>query len=184
MLRFERPGSAAWRFGTTTQGNNIFDRPVRSWLIHGASRAWSQRPRFLPAGGLLAMATIESAGALCADDLIGSLEVGKAADLVLLDGNAPHLLAQHSLASDLVRFATRGEVKAAIVGGRVLYQDGAFKTIDMDRLRADARRRGRLLVRSIVEERRCKPFPAFWPNPNVKVRRSPDSVKVVVVVQL
>ena len=64
-------------------------------------------PEFLPAGDLLAMATIESANVLCADDLIGSLEVGKAADLVLLDGNAPHLLATHHLPSDLVRFATR-----------------------------------------------------------------------------
>jgi len=109
---------------------------------------------------LLAMATIESAGVLCAEDMVGSLEIGKAADLVLLDGNAPHLLAQHSLASDVVRFATRGEVKATIVAGRVLYQDGVFATIDIERLRADAGA-GATHVRKVVESRRYKPFPAF-----------------------
>ena len=160
MLRFRAAGIRV-ALGCDNQGNDMFDTMRAAWLIHGAK--WGVErydPEFLPAGDLLAMATIESAGVLCADDLIGSLEVGKAADLVLLDGNAPHLLAQHSLASDLVRFATRGEVKATIVAGRVLYQDGEFKTIDMDRLRADAKA-GAAFVRAVVEERRYKPFPAF-----------------------
>lgn len=147
--------------GCDNQGNDMLDTLRAAWLIHGAK--WGVErydPEFLPAGDLLSMATIESAGVLCADDLIGSLEVGKAADLVVLDGTAPHLLGQHHLASDIVRFATRAEVQATVVAGRVLYQDGEFKTIDMDRLRANVRA-GAAYVRGIVESRRYKPFPQF-----------------------
>ena len=79
---------------------------------------------------------------------------------MVLDGTAPHLLAQHSLASDIVRFATRGEVRATVVAGRVLYRDGEFKTIDIERLRAEASA-GAAHVRGIVEPKRYKPFPAF-----------------------
>lgn len=160
MPRFRAAGVRV-ALGCDNQGNDMFDTMRAAWLIHGAR--WGVErydPEFLPAGELLAMATIESAGVLCADDLIGSLEAGKAADLVILDGNAPHLLAQHSLASDIVRFASRGEVRTTIVAGRVLYQDGAFTTIDIDRLRADAAA-GAAHVRAITEPRRYKPFPAF-----------------------
>ena len=82
------------------------------------------------------------------------------ADLIVLDGNAPHLMAQHSLASDVVRFASRGEVRATVVAGKVLYKDGTFTTIDLDRLRAEASA-GASYVRGIVEGKRYKPFPAF-----------------------
>ena len=160
MPRFRAAGIRV-ALGCDNQGNDMFDTMRAAWLIHGAK--WgvaAYDPEFLTAGDLLAMATIESASVLCADDLIGSLEVGKAADLVVLDGNAPHLLATHHLPSDLVRFATRGEVKATIVAGRVLYRDGQFMTVDLDRLRREATA-GAAHVKAIVEERRYKPFPAF-----------------------
>ena len=147
--------------GCDNQGNDMFDTMRAAWLIHGAR--WGVErydAEFIPASELLAMATIESAGVLCADDLIGSIEVGKAADLVVLDGNAPHLLAQHYLASDVVRFATRAEVRATVVAGRVLYKDGDFATIDVEKLRAEAAA-GAAYVRGIVEEKRYKPIPGF-----------------------
>ncbi len=150
MLRFRAAGIRV-ALGCDNQGNDMFDTMRAAWLIHGAR--WGVErydPEFLPPGDLLAMATIESANVLCADDLIGSLEVGKAADLVVLDGNAPHLMAQHYLASDIVRFATRGEVRATVVAGKVLYKDGAFTTIDIERLRAEASA-GAAYVRGVVE---------------------------------
>jgi len=147
--------------GCDNQGNDMWDTMRSAWLIHGAR--WGVAafdPEFLPAGDLLAMATSEAANVLCADDIIGSLEVGKAADCVVLDGNAPHLLAGHYLSSDLVRFASRGEVKATIVAGRVLYRDGEFTTIDIEKLRRDAAA-GAGQVREVIEKRRYRPYPAF-----------------------
>ena len=79
-----------------------------AWLIHGAkwgipatTRISSCRRR------LLDMATIEAAQVLRIDDIVGSLELGKAADIVVLDGDAPHLMSMQHLSSDIVRFATR-----------------------------------------------------------------------------
>ena len=48
-------------------------------------------PDVLPAGRVLAMATIEAAQALGMEDEIGSLEVGKKADIILIDMQQPHL---------------------------------------------------------------------------------------------
>jgi hypothetical protein len=59
-----------------------------------------------------------------------------------------------------VRFATRGEVKATIVNGRVLYRDGEFTTIDIDALRREAAA-GAEHVRGVVEARRYRRHPAF-----------------------
>jgi hypothetical protein len=64
----------------------------------------------------------------------------------------------HIVAIVVVRFANRGEVKATIVAGRVLYRDGQFLTVDLDRLRLEATA-GAAHVNAIVEERRYKPFP-------------------------
>ena len=103
------------------------------------------------------MATIEGASVLRMDDLVGSLEPGKAADIVVLDGNAPHLMAMQHLPSDIVRYATRGEVMQTIVAGRILYDRGTFTTIDLDKLRGEAFA-GATHVRSILSGRRYKPL--------------------------
>jgi len=147
--------------GCDNQGNDMFVAMRAAWLIHGAKfGVGAYDPEFLTAGELLAMATIEGAQALRLDDLTGSLETGKAADIVVLDGNAPHLLAMQNLPSEIVRFATRGEVLQTIVAGRVLYDRGELTTIDLPAIAAQARK-GADYVRGIVGERRYKPLPSF-----------------------
>lgn len=132
-----------------------------AWLIHGAKWGLSAYdPEFLTAADLLAMATCEAAAVLRLDDLAGSLEVGKAADLVVIDGTAPHLLAMQQLSSDLVRYATRGEILQRVVAGRVLYDRGNFATIDLERLAAEAGA-GAAHVRDVVEGRRYRPLGRF-----------------------
>jgi 5-methylthioadenosine/S-adenosylhomocysteine deaminase len=106
------------------------------------------------------MATIEAAQVLRLDDIVGSLEVGKAADVIILDGDAPHLMAMQHLPSEIVRYATRAEVEATIVNGRVLYANGAFASIDIERLRDDAMA-GAAHVREVLAGRRYRELPRF-----------------------
>jgi 5-methylthioadenosine/S-adenosylhomocysteine deaminase len=147
--------------GCDNQGNDMFLAMRAAWLIHGAKfGVAAYDPEFLSAGDLLAMATIEGASALRLDDLTGSLETGKAADMVVLDGDAPHLMALQHLPSDVVRYATRGEVQQTIVAGRVLYDRGAFATVDLERLAAEARA-GAEYVEGVVGARRYRPLPGF-----------------------
>lgn len=158
--RFRKAGVRVG-LGCDNQANDMFVTMRAAWLIHGAK--WGVErydPEFILPGELLEMATIEAAQVLRMDDLIGSLEVGKAADIVLLDGETAHLMSQHHVPSDIVRFATRAEVDATIVNGRVLYEAGSYPTIDVEQLRADSAR-GAEYVSGLVGNRRYKPFPHF-----------------------
>ena len=158
--RFRKAGIRVG-LGCDNQANDMFVTMRAAWLIHGAK--WgiqSYDPEFIMPGELLEMATIEAAQVLRMDDLVGSLEIGKAADIVVLDGDAPHLMSIQHLSSDIVRFATRAEVDATIVNGRVLYEAGALSTIDVDRLRADSAA-GAVHVRDVLSGRRYKDLPRF-----------------------
>ncbi|GAA4160945.1 amidohydrolase family protein [Shinella granuli] len=74
----------------------------------------------LPPLQLLEMATIAGARALCMEEEIGSLEVGKRADILLVDMRQPHLWPPADPVQRLARFANGADVDTTIVGGRVL----------------------------------------------------------------
>jgi cytosine/adenosine deaminase-related metal-dependent hydrolase len=125
-------------------------------LLHGALYGITRYdPEYLTAGELFAMTTSESARVLRIDDRTGSLEPGKAADIVILDANAAHLMAPQDVVSDLVRYGSRAEVKHVLIDGKLVLEDGVHQTIDMERLKADAVA-GARHVRGAVSERRYK----------------------------
>ncbi|MGJ7038695.1 cytosine/adenosine deaminase-related metal-dependent hydrolase [Shinella sp. BE166] len=74
----------------------------------------------LPPLQLLEMATIEGARALSMEDEIGSLEVGKRADILLINMRQPHLWPPVDPVQRLARFANGADVDTTIVDGRVL----------------------------------------------------------------
>ena len=82
------------------------------------ARLTSGRPDVASATEVLRAATIEGARALGLGDEIGSVEVGKRADLVLVDLAAPHLTPVHDVAALLVFAAGRGDVTDVLVDGR------------------------------------------------------------------
>src|SRR5690606_11875436 len=144
--------------GCDNQANDMFANMRGCWLVHGAK--WglpTYDPAFLDARDILAMATREAADVLASEDRVGTLDVGKAADMVILDGDRPHLFATHVLETELVRYGSRAEIMQTIVEGRVLYDRGEYATIDMERLRADAIR-GAADMRTAVEGRRYMPL--------------------------
>ena len=95
-------------------------------------------PLQLPAQIALDLATRGGAAALHEPD-IGSLEPGKQADFIALDLTEPNLQPVHNIVSNVVYAATGMENRLTVVAGRVLYQDGEFKTLDYARLRHDMR---------------------------------------------
>ncbi len=76
------------------------------------------------------MATVEGARALGLGDRLGSLEVGKRADLVVLDLAAPHLRPAHDPWSTLAYAAHSSDVRDTVVDGRVLMRDRVLTTLD------------------------------------------------------
>jgi len=87
--------------------------------------ALAQKVRELDAAALTAekvleMATIDGARTIGLENEIGSLEIGKRADLVILDMNEPHLTPCHHIPSTLVYQARGTEVESVMVNGKWL----------------------------------------------------------------
>ncbi len=107
-------------------------------------RADRRDPALFPPGTTLEMATLGSATALGMDEEIGSIEVGKAADIILLDTDKAHLTPFTHPVHQIVYFATGADVDSVIVGGEVLMQGRQVKTVDVADVLAEARTEQRL----------------------------------------
>jgi 5-methylthioadenosine/S-adenosylhomocysteine deaminase len=88
-------------------------------------------PAALPARQVFEMATLGGARALGLDDLIGSLEAGKRADLAVVGLFAPHLVPLYDIYSHLVYACEAHDVVHAVVEGKVVMRDREIATIDV-----------------------------------------------------
>lgn len=99
-------------------------------------------PNALPASRALRMATIDGAAALGLDDLTGSIETGKRADLQILDLDRLHSTPHPDPVSSIVYSATPSNVETVIVDGRILMRDGLLTALDeedvIDQAKAEA----------------------------------------------
>lgn len=95
-------------------------------------------PRAMPARTVLEMATIAGARAMGLEQETGSLEVGKKADLILVDLNGLHTWPEGDLISRLVYSARAGDVVLTMVDGKILMRNGELLTMDADRVRRGA----------------------------------------------
>ena len=87
-------------------------------------------PQTLPALDVLRMATIEGARALGLDREIGSIEVDKLADLILINADRLHTTPRPDPVSTVVYAATAGDVETVIIDGRVVLSDDRLTTIN------------------------------------------------------
>ncbi|MBB6486293.1 amidohydrolase family protein [Rhizobium lusitanum] len=94
----------------------------------------------LPPMQLLEMATIEGARALSMDEEIGSLDVGKRADIILVNMRQPHLFPPANPVQRLARFANGADVDTTIVGGQVLMRSRRLVRHDENAILARAER--------------------------------------------
>ncbi len=84
----------------------------------------------LPHGKVLEMVTIDAARAIGLGDEIGSLEVGKKADIILVDLFKPHMMPLNMPVYRVTCFANGADVSTTIVNGRILMEDGKVLTLD------------------------------------------------------
>ena len=96
-------------------------------------------PGALSARDALWMATRNGARALGLDAEIGSIEVGKRADLILIDATSPHIAPSPDPFSAIVYAARPGDVRLTMVDGEILVRDGAPLHLDAAEIAAEAR---------------------------------------------
>lgn len=92
----------------------------------------------LPAQQALEMATINGARALGLDSMIGSLEVGKFADITATDLDALNSIPAYNPVSQLVYATQASQVSHVWCGGRLLLDDGSFTGIDLQAIRSNS----------------------------------------------
>lgn len=93
----------------------------------------SYDPCAVNAETVLRMATYGGAVAQGREQECGSIAVGMDADLILLDFDQPHLMPCHNVVSNLVYSARGSDVCMTMVRGKILYENGAFLTLDWER---------------------------------------------------
>jgi 5-methylthioadenosine/S-adenosylhomocysteine deaminase len=102
-------------------------------------------PQVLPANRVLRMATIDGARALGLDAEIGSLEVGKRADVAVVNLDRLHTSPEAEIVSRLVYAAEASDVQSVVIDGRVVMGDRELLTIDEAGTVAEANAESELL---------------------------------------
>ena len=110
--------------------NNRLDMWEELRLAALLAKGTSGRADAMPAHAALHMATLAGARALGLDDKIGSLAVGKQADLVAVDLSGAHTQPCYDPVSQLVYSASRADVRHVWVAGRQVVKNGECLTLD------------------------------------------------------
>jgi 5-methylthioadenosine/S-adenosylhomocysteine deaminase len=128
--------------------NNNLDMIEEMRLATLLQKVSTGDPTAMPAAECLTMATMGGARCLGLEQLIGSLEVGKRADLILVDHSLPHMepfLAPRAT-SHMVYASSSSDVSSVIIDGSVVMDERRLTTIDETAILAEARRRAAVLV--------------------------------------
>jgi cytosine/adenosine deaminase-related metal-dependent hydrolase len=152
-LRRRKVNVALGADGAPCNNNLDMFREMRlAALIHKPANG----PRAMRATEVLDMATRDGARALHWFDDIGSIEIGKKADLIALDLNRPEnsvaegeRLKLASLASSIVYSSDPRHVRLTLVDGRVVYRDGTVTTIPIESLMRQVQKARSLTARAL-----------------------------------
>lgn len=110
---------------TSNNSLDMFSEMKIAALIH----KWQERnPEAASAQTVLDMATINGAKALGMENQIGTLEIDKKADLIILDFNQPHLMPVYNVVSHLVYAAKGSDVETVIINGKIVMENRKILT--------------------------------------------------------
>jgi len=133
----------------SNNSSDMFEVMKTTALLH---KGVNRDPTLLPAEQVLRMATIEGAKALLWDHEIGSIEIGKDADLAILDFKKPHLYPLYNEVSHLVYSATAADVDTVLIKGRIVMENREIKTIDTHKLLEMAEKTKESLLERLAEK--------------------------------
>ncbi|HEY5422369.1 MAG TPA: amidohydrolase family protein [Ilumatobacteraceae bacterium] len=154
----ERGGRVALGCDAANAGD-VADILRTAALAAGIARDTRLEPRRFGAHQAFELATIAGAEAIGMADRIGSLEVGKQADIVVHDASDHGWMPRGDIAMQLVWGTDGRSVRDVFVAGRQVVRDGRCTTIDVGALRVEAQARQRSLL-----DRAGLTVPHVWPH--------------------
>jgi 5-methylthioadenosine/S-adenosylhomocysteine deaminase len=129
LLFFLELGIGVGLGSDSVASNNRVDILEEARVAVLMQRATYRAAGVLSADECLRLATLEGARALGIADRVGSLEAGKAADMTAIRLEGPSTTPVGDPVAALIHEARGNDVVLTMVGGRVLYADGEFKTL-------------------------------------------------------
>lgn len=133
--------AAGVRVGMGTDGaasNNDLDMWEEMRLAALLQKVDRMDPQVLPASTVLTMATRGGALAVGLGDTVGSIEVGKRADVIQVAFDDVHHVPTYDIISHLVYVTDEQDVASVVVDGKILMREREMLTIDTERVRAEA----------------------------------------------
>jgi 5-methylthioadenosine/S-adenosylhomocysteine deaminase len=125
---------------------DMFETMKTTAILH---KGINKNPTLLPAEKILEMATINGAKALSWDDEIGSIVVGKKADLIIINMKKPHLSPLHNEKSHMVYAAKASDVETVIINGKIIMENRTLKNFKIERVMALAEKTKNSLLRRL-----------------------------------
>src|ERR1700733_3070717 len=145
---------AGVRLGLGTDGpagsNNDLNMMEEMDLAAKLQKITRMDPQALGAKQAVEMATIGGARALHMENEIGSLEVGKKADLIVISLDEANAVPLYDVYSQIVYALKASDVQDTIIGGRIVMQNGRLLTLDKTPILAKARELGAQVKQSLA----------------------------------
>jgi 5-methylthioadenosine/S-adenosylhomocysteine deaminase len=120
--------------------NNTLDLISAMNLTAKLHKAHALDPTVADAKTVLEMATIEGAKSLGMGKIIGSLEPGKSADIIILATDAPHLIPMYNPVSHLVYAARASDVSDVMIRGKWIVRNHKLLSVDLDPVKKEVRK--------------------------------------------
>lgn len=118
--------------------SNRMDMVDEMWLTSLIHKGWRLDPTVVPSQDILRMATINGARALLDEKLYGSLEVGKKADLIVIDPYGPSMMPVNDKIAGLVTAMHSNNIQSTMCDGKWLMRDRKILTLDEDAILKEA----------------------------------------------
>lgn len=134
--------------GAAPSSLDLFDE--MKVLRYGMIAYWglpSFNPVVLTCATVLKMATQGGACAIGKGDILGTIEEGKKADVILLNIDQPHLQPSQNLLNTIVEAANGHDVTDSIIDGKIVMKNREVLTLDEEKIRFEAQRHMEEIVR-------------------------------------
>ncbi len=126
--------------------NNRMTMLDEMWLTSLIHKGRLLDPTVVPAESVLAMTTCDGARGLLWDDELGSLEVGKKADLVVIDPDTATMSPMHDPVANMVTAMHEHNVESVMCDGRWLMRDRLLLTVNEGEVIREAKHRAAAIV--------------------------------------
>ncbi|MGG5254450.1 amidohydrolase family protein [Neobacillus sp. SM06] len=126
--------------GAAHSGLSLFDQMK---VFKSLMRAFWGVPIFdpvaMPSRTILEMATLGGAKSMLRENQLGTLEIGKKADMILINIDQPHIQPTHNLINTLIESINSHDVTDTIVNGKILMKDRHVLTLDEEKIKYESK---------------------------------------------